>query len=81
MPTILLLHGWRFFFYSNEGNEPMHIHAEKAERECKYWLDADAFEIRQAFAHNLSPRDTREVRQIIFQNFDYLVAEWRRVQG
>ena len=43
----------------------MHIHAEKAERECKYWLDADAFEIRQAFAYNMSARDTREVRQII----------------
>ena len=81
MPTILLLHGWRFYFYSNEGNEPMHIHAEKAERECKYWLDADAFEIRQAFACNLSARDTREVRQIIFQNFDYIVAEWRRIHG
>ena len=81
MPTILLLHGWRFYFYSNEGNEPMHIHAQKAERECKYWLDADAFEIQQAFAYNLSARDTREVRQIIFQNFDYIVAEWRRIHG
>lgn len=81
MPTILLQHGWRFYFYSNEGNEPMHIHAEKAERECKYWLDVDAFEIRQAFAHNMSPRDTREVRQIVFQNFDYIVAEWRRIHG
>ena len=81
MPTILLLHGWRFYFYSNEGNEPMHIHAGKAECECKYWVDADAFEIRQAFAYNMSARDTREVRRIIFENFDYIVAEWRRIQG
>lgn len=36
MPTILQILGWRFFFYSNEGNEPIHIHAEKAEMECKY---------------------------------------------
>jgi Domain of unknown function (DUF4160) len=81
MPTILLLHGWRFYFYSNEGNEPMHIHAEKAECECKYWLEPDAFEIRQAFAYNMSARDTREVRRIIFENFDYIVAEWRRIHG
>ena len=59
----------------------MHIHAEKAERECKYWIDAEAFEIREAFAYNLSPRDTREVRKIIFEHFDHLVAEWRRVHG
>jgi hypothetical protein len=24
MPTILYVQGWRFHFYSNEGNEPMH---------------------------------------------------------
>jgi hypothetical protein len=26
MPTVLLLNGFRFFFYSNENNEPVHIH-------------------------------------------------------
>ncbi|MGQ9799786.1 MAG: DUF4160 domain-containing protein [Ignavibacterium sp.] len=26
MPTILFINGWRFFFYSNEMNEPIHIH-------------------------------------------------------
>jgi hypothetical protein len=80
-PTILLQHGWRFYFYSNERNEPIHIHVEKAEKECKYWLDVDAFEIREAFAYNMAPRDTRDVRRIIFENFDYIVAEWRRVHG
>jgi Domain of unknown function (DUF4160) len=29
MPTILFMNGWRLFFYSNEGDEPVHIHAEK----------------------------------------------------
>ena len=81
MPTVLLLRGWRVHFYSNERNEPIHIHAQKAEMECKYWLDADAFEIRQAFAYNMSPRDTREIREIIFQHFDYIVAEWQRIHG
>ena len=31
MPTILLVMGWRFFFFANEGHEPMHIHVEKGE--------------------------------------------------
>jgi len=48
MPTVLLISGWRLFFYSNEGHEPVHIHAEKAEMECKYWLHRDTFEIREA---------------------------------
>jgi hypothetical protein len=30
MPTVLFIDGWRLFFYSNEGKEPIHIHAGKA---------------------------------------------------
>lgn len=35
MPTVMLIRGWRLFFYSNEGTEPMHIHAEKGGAEAK----------------------------------------------
>lgn len=76
-----MLKGWRFHFYTNERNEPIHIHAEEAERECKYWLDVDGFNIREAFARKMSPRDTREVRKIVFEHFDLIVAEWQRVHG
>jgi Domain of unknown function (DUF4160) len=38
MPTILYIRGWRLFFYTNERNEPPHIHARKGDVECKYWL-------------------------------------------
>ena len=81
MPAFLFINSWRFRFYSNEQGEPMPIHAEKSEAECKYWIEADAFNIREAFAYNLTPRDVRQVRQIIFENFDYLVSEWQRVLG
>jgi len=37
--------GWRFHFYSNEGNEQMHVHAVKGDAECKYWLHPDRFDI------------------------------------
>ncbi len=42
MPTILYVQGRRFHFYSNEGNEPMHVHAVKGDAECKYWLLPDS---------------------------------------
>ena len=47
MPTILYVQGWRFFFYSNEGSEPMHVHAVKGEAECKYWMHPDRFDITE----------------------------------
>ena len=45
MPTILFIYGWRLFFYSNEGTEPMHVHAEKGDMECKFWLLVDEIEL------------------------------------
>ena len=53
MPTVLLVQGWRFFFHSNEGNEPVHIHARKGDAECKHWLKPDVYEIEEAWSYNL----------------------------
>jgi hypothetical protein len=76
MPTVLYIFGWRFFFYSNEGEESVHIHAEKGDMECKFWLLPEEIEIKEAFAHNLTPAARREVKKIIFQHFDMLVEAW-----
>lgn len=81
MPTILLVAGWRFFFYSNEGTEPIHIHVEKGDKECKFWLKEDEFEVVEVVIYNLSPTDTREVKKIIYEHFDYIVSEWHRYFG
>jgi hypothetical protein len=39
MPTALRIDGYRFFFFSNEGNEPVHIHVESGDGYCKYWIN------------------------------------------
>lgn len=80
MPTILTIFGWRFFFYANERNEPIHIHCRKAGAEAKYWLDVENFEAIEAHAYNMSQSDKRIVRRIIFEHFDYIVEEWNNFQ-
>lgn len=70
--------GWRIFFYSNEGDEPMHVHAQKAEMECKFWIIEEEFEIREEYAFNLGPADKREIRRIIFQHFDLIIEAWHK---
>jgi hypothetical protein len=80
MPTILLILGWRFFFYANERNEPVHIHCRKGGAEAKYWLDVQTFEANEAHSYSMSPADKRTVRSIIYQHFDYIVSEWNRFQ-
>jgi hypothetical protein len=43
MPVVLRRDGFRFFFYSNEGNplEPPHVHVRRADAEAKFWLKPD----------------------------------------
>ena len=81
MPTIIFVRGWRVFFYSNESSEPVHVHAEKGDAECKMWLRTDIYDVEEAWAHNLTPRLRREIRRIVFDHFDLIVDEWKRHFG
>lgn len=38
MPTVRKIGAVRFFFYSDEGSEPPHIHAQRGELFAKFWL-------------------------------------------
>ena len=80
MPTILMMLGWRFYFYANERDEPAHVHCKKGDAEAKYWLDLDTFEVVEAHAYNMGPADRRTVRRIILEHFDYLVGQWNEFQ-
>lgn len=77
MPTVLFIYGWRLFFYSNENNEPVHIHAEKGDMECKFWLLVEDVEILEAFSYNLTPTARKEIKKIIYQHFDLIVEAWK----
>ena len=39
MPTIWRKDRYRYFFYSNEGREPAHVHVERGDGWAKIWLD------------------------------------------
>jgi hypothetical protein len=80
MPTILVILGWRLFFYANEGNEPIHVHCHKGDMECKYWLNRENFDLDEAFAYNMSPRDKRQIRKIIYEHFEYIEQQWDEFQ-
>ena len=76
MPTILVILGWRLFFYANEGNEPIHVHCRKGDMECKYWLYRESFDIEEAFSYHISEKDKRQIRKIIYEHFEYIESQW-----
>lgn len=79
MSTILIFKGWRLFFYSNERNEPPHIHAKKGGMDCKFWLFPDRYDIEEVYGYGLTNAERRSLRRIIFENFDYLLERYEAV--
>lgn len=52
MPEVFRELGFVFFFYSNEGDEPMHIHVRKAGGFAKYWIEPIDLEFSQGMKVN-----------------------------
>ena len=72
MPTILRNGRWRFFFYSNEGSEPAHVHVEAVDGTAKFWLNPVALVGSSGFRSG----DLRFAERFVRQNRDYLVEAW-----
>lgn len=73
MPTVLRLEGFRFFFFSNEGNEPAHIHVKKGDGEGKIWLLP---EMDIAWMLGFSPKEEKRIIEIITDNNEELIIKW-----
>ncbi|WP_168426649.1 DUF4160 domain-containing protein [Erwinia amylovora] len=75
MPVILRLNGFKFFFYSNEGNprEPAHIHVRSAEGEAKFWT-GDGVKLGRNDGFNA--RTLRELTKVVEQNQTLFVEAW-----
>ncbi len=72
MPTILRIASYRFFFYSNEGKEPAHIHIEISGCECKFWLEP----IKLAVNYGVKPNQLREIEKLIFTNKEFIIGKY-----
>jgi hypothetical protein len=72
MPTVLRNGRWRFFFYSNEGSEPAHVHVECAGGVAKLWLTPVAL----VGSTRLKPGDLREIERLVRLNRKLLLEAW-----
>ena len=72
MPTVLREQGFRFFFFSNEGSEPPHVHVQKGDAVAKVWLNP----IGIAHAQGLNPVELRSIRRLVFANRAMFLQRW-----
>jgi hypothetical protein len=72
MPTVLRVGRYRFFFFSNEGEEPPHIHVRASGDEAKFWLDP----VQLAANYGFNGSELTEVQDIIEEHEDELLEAW-----
>lgn len=75
MPVVFRHKGYKFFFYSNEGDplEPLHIHVRKGESVAKFWIKP---QVRLAGAYGMSSSEYRNLIQVIEENRDLIERFW-----
>lgn len=80
MPVVFRHKGFRFFFYSNEGNplEPLHIHVRMGESVGKIWLEPTP---GIAHSYGLNSGDLRELLTVAVENCDLIRRYWNEHFG
>lgn len=72
MPTVLLINGFRFFFYMNE-HLPVHIHVSKGGAHAKVILVP---EVELLINQGFKVREVREIIDIVVEHYDYIIQKW-----
>ncbi len=71
MPTLFILFGFRFFFWSNE-HEPIHVHISKGDAEAKYEVESLCLVENFGFKKN----ELRMIESIFDENRDIIIGRW-----
>ena len=77
VPTVLRVERYRLSFFSNERQEPPHIHVRSGNDEAKFWIDPIAL----ASNYGFSVRDLNEIEAIIERHHMELLEAWHEHFG
>jgi hypothetical protein len=80
MPVVFRYKGYKFFFYSNEGDprEPLHIHVRKAESVAKFWLEPEP---GIAEVYGFTSHELRELLGVAMENTELIRRYWNEHFG
>ena len=80
MPTVFKVGGFRFFFYSNEGDprEPAHIHIRSGKAVAKFWLRP---EVSLAESQGFDARTLNQLARLVMQNRAVIERAWHEHFG
>ena len=77
MPEIFRSYGFVFFFYSNEGVEPIHVHVRKAGGFAKFWIEPVELE----FSQGMKTSDIQHAEELIIAHLEMINKKWNEIHG
>ena len=72
MPTLWRHGPYRFYIYSNETNEPPHVHVDRDELSAKFWLNP----VTLARNFGFSAREVRTIQSLVTEHNGELLEGW-----
>ena len=73
MPTIFIMFGFRFLFYSND-HDPIHIHVVKDDISAKF----NILPVALVENNGLKPAELKMVEAIIEENQEVIAEHWNK---
>ncbi len=77
MPEVFRREGFVFFFYANEGQEPIHVHARKSGGFAKFWVEP----IELVYSQGMKTQDLARAEALLKENTKLVLEKWHEVFG
>ena len=77
MPVVYRSHGFTFFFYSHEPNEPPHVHVDKGDGTAKVWLE----QVTIARDYGLKAKELAHILELTRANREMMLKAWHGYFG
>ena len=80
MPKVFEWNGYRFHFYSNEGDprEPIHVHVNRGKADAKFWLYPA---VERVYSFGLNARELGQVAEQVERRRDEIERAWHEHFG
>ena len=80
MPSLFTASGYRVYFWSNENDEPIHVHVSKGQptpNSTKIWLTKSGKCILANNGSHIAPKELDELMEVISAQFFLICAKWK----
>ena len=81
MPSIFEICGYKIYFWSNENNEPIHVHVSKGkptQNSTKIWLTKSGGCILSNNNSKIPNNDLNGLLDAITSNYFFIVSYWKK---